>query len=67
MTDNLQERIDQFRTLQLPGQPMSMHMGTSCLIDDLWREVIRLRAENAMLKAEGLMDDAADAKRGVGL
>ena len=71
MADNLQERVEQFRTLQLPGQPMSMHMGTAYLVNDLWREVIRLRAENAMLKAEGRLDDIADAKRearfGVGL
>jgi hypothetical protein len=43
--DDLQERVQQFNKLELPGQPMAMHMGTSYLVSDLWREVQRLRAE----------------------
>lgn len=43
--DDLKERVDKFNILQLPGQPMSMHMGTSYLVNDLWREVQRLRKE----------------------
>jgi len=31
----LEERVLQYKTLQLPGQPMMTHMGTSYLIDDL--------------------------------
>lgn len=44
--DDLKERVQQFQTLRLPGQGMSMHMGTSYLVSDLWREVTKLRAEN---------------------
>ena len=38
-TIDLQKRVNQFNMLQLPGQAMVMHMGTSYLIDDLWREL----------------------------
>lgn len=41
--DNLAERVLQFQMLQLPGQPMMMHMGTANLVSDLWREVKHLR------------------------
>jgi len=41
--DELKSRIEQFNSLSLPGQGMSMHMGTSYLVNDLWREVLRLR------------------------
>lgn len=34
---DLSERVEQFHTLSLPGQPMMMHMGTSCLVSDLWK------------------------------
>jgi hypothetical protein len=34
---SLKERVDQFNTLSLPGQPRGMHMGTSDLVNDLWR------------------------------
>jgi len=40
----LETRVNQFLTLELPGQPMAMHMGTMSLVNDLWREVQRLRA-----------------------
>jgi len=43
VTDNLEERVHKFNALQLPGQPIGMHMGTSYLVNDLWREVKRLR------------------------
>jgi len=46
MTDDLKERVDQFNTLRLPGQGWLIHMGTSRLINDLWREIERLRQEN---------------------
>ena len=42
--DDLEKRVNQYNTLSLPGQPMGCHMGTSYLINDLWREVKRLRA-----------------------
>ena len=41
--DELEERVRKFNSLSLPGQPMGMHMGTSYLVNDLWREVQRLR------------------------
>lgn len=41
--DDLQDRVEKFMMLQLPGQPMMMHMGTSHLVQDLWREVRHLR------------------------
>lgn len=41
--DDLQKRVEQFRALELPGQPQMMHTGTFSLVDDLWREVQRLR------------------------
>lgn len=33
----LAERVEQFNCMELPGQPMMMHMGTSYLVNDLWR------------------------------
>lgn len=36
---DLRERVNQFMMLQLPGQPMGMHIGTSYLVSDLLRTV----------------------------
>ena len=36
---DLKNRVEQFQMLQLPGQPMAMHMGTNYLVVDLWREL----------------------------
>jgi hypothetical protein len=33
----LRERVMQFMSGRLPGQPIGMHMGTSYLVNDLWR------------------------------
>jgi len=41
----LKERVEAFNMMELPGQPRMMHMGTSYLVNDLWREVERLREE----------------------
>lgn len=41
--DDLQDRVEKFRALELPGQPKAMHMGTLYLVGDLWREVRHLR------------------------
>lgn len=41
--DDLQDRVEKFMAMKLPGQPMGMHMGTSYLVNDLWREVRHLR------------------------
>jgi len=35
--EDLKLRVNQFNALELPGQPKSMHMGTSFLVNDLWR------------------------------
>jgi hypothetical protein len=68
--DDLKERVQKFQTLSLPGQGMSMHMGTSYLVNDLWREVLRLREDGYRLTQklaqaqvdlevkQGLLDDA---------
>ena len=42
---SLEERLNQFRRLELPGQMPMMHMGTSYLVEDLWREILDLRAK----------------------
>jgi hypothetical protein len=42
---DLIERVTQFRALQLPGQPQSMHMGTSYLVNDLVARVRELEAD----------------------
>lgn len=55
MSDDLKDRVDQFRCLKLPGQPMGMHMGTAYLVGDLWAEVRRLRT------LQGLVDAAAES------
>ena len=40
---SLDERVFQFQCLELPGQPMMMHMGTSHLVSDLHGELKRVR------------------------
>lgn len=48
--DDLKERVNAFSTLSLPGQMPMMHMGTSYLVNDLWKAVRTITAENAALK-----------------
>lgn len=43
--DDLEQRVQQYNLHELPGQPMATHMGTSYLINDLWRERQKLREE----------------------
>jgi hypothetical protein len=43
MADDLEDRVHKFNAMELPGQMQMMHMGTSYLVNDLWREVKRLR------------------------
>ena len=54
--DELEEKVKQFNSHSLPGQPMAAHMGTAYLVNDLWREVQKLRAAqqgaNRMADAE---------------
>lgn len=49
MSDDLKSRVDQFHRLQLPGQPLMMHMGTSYLVNDLWKEIEKLRGHKAKM------------------
>lgn len=51
--DDLKDRVEKFRALELPGQPM-MHMGTRQLVNDLWNEVedLRLRLEGALYDSD---------------
>ena len=41
----LKEKVSAFQMLTLPGQPQTMHMGTSYLMHDLLIEVMRLNKE----------------------
>lgn len=63
MKEDLEERVNQFNSLSLPGQPMGMHMGTSYLVNDLWKEVQRLRASQPadQAGADGLCPCGAPA------
>lgn len=56
----LKDRVDDFHLMRLPGQSPMMHMGTSYLISDLWREIERLNAALSMTR-EGV--DPDEAKR----
>jgi hypothetical protein len=47
--EQLRKRVMQFKTMSLPGQPMSMHMGTSYLVGDLDKAIAAL---SAALEAE---------------
>lgn len=41
--ESLEERVKKFERMEIPGQPIAMHMGTLYLMKDLWQEVQRLR------------------------
>lgn len=43
--DDLRDRVNKFNMLELPGQPMGMHMGTSYLVNDLWHELQTAQSE----------------------
>lgn len=40
---DLESRVESFSLMELPGQPRFMHLGTSYLVNDLWREVKHLK------------------------
>lgn len=48
----LKERVLAFKTFSLPGQPVSCHMGTSYLVNDLWQEIERLTAYNGLAHSD---------------
>ncbi|MCY0146158.1 hypothetical protein OEG84_24955 [Hoeflea sp. G2-23] len=56
--EKLKDRVLKFQMLELPGQPMMMHMGTSYLVQDLWREVQSLRAALSMTRSGTDTDEA---------
>ena len=62
---DLEERVYKFQTGELPGQPMSMHMGTSYLVNDLWKEVKRLR--KIKVAATEIINAKTQAKRNIAL
>lgn len=67
MSDDLKDRIEKFNLLELPGQPMMMHMGTSYLVGDLWREINRLTANQQeqrdfIQRLERLLGEAASER-----
>lgn len=35
----LEQKVKNFNCLRLPGQGLSIHMGTSYLVNDLWRSI----------------------------
>jgi len=62
MSDDLEDRVKKFNSMALPGQPMMMHMGTNYLVNDLWREVTRLREADA--QSERAMSEALNTGDG---
>lgn len=50
--ETLKDRVEAFNSLRLPGQSMSMHMGTAYLVNDLWLMVQKLEMEVDKLKEE---------------
>ena len=52
----LDERVMQFNMLQLPGQPMAMHMGTAYLVSDLHKRVKEL--EGALRESQRCLEEA---------
>ena len=43
--EELKDRVIKFKCIELPGQPMMMHMGTSYLVNDLWSALERQEKE----------------------
>lgn len=41
----LEKRVEQFSMMQLPGQPIGMHMGTMYLVNDLLAAVKKYAEE----------------------
>lgn len=64
--DSLEDRVMQFDTMSLPGQPMMMHMGTSYLIHDLMNEVKRLRHEESSHGARMIAEERQRQMRSEG-
>jgi hypothetical protein len=52
----LDEKLNAFYNLQLPGQPKFMHMGTMRLVRDLEKEIYRLQSEPNKVEEESLKE-----------
>ena len=74
--ESLEARVMAFMTLELPGQPPMMHMGTSYLVQDLMAEVRRLSPRGRRLggwlrltdeQIEEIFQEAAGADEGTAL
>lgn len=50
MRADMAKRAEQFRMMQLPGQPMGMHMGTFYLVNDMEKVISAQAAEIARLR-----------------
>ena len=65
--EDLKKRVDDFNSLRLPGQPFGMHMGTSYLVNDLWKEIqkrdndLRKLIEELRVGGKSLSTDATHA------
>ena len=53
----LEEKLNAFYNLQLPGQPKFMHMGTMRLVRDLEKEMYRLQSVNIDLGEPNKVED----------
>lgn len=58
---DLRGRVLQFNTLQLPGQPMSMHMGTGYLVSDLLRALEYFAARRLPEEGTALLSEVLNA------
>lgn len=46
---DLKRRVQDFNLMELLGQPRIMHMGTSYLVNDLWKRIAKLEAQTEWL------------------
>ncbi len=48
MTDHeftaMKLKVEQFQSMQLPGQPLGMHMGTYYLMAQMWKTINDMRS-----------------------
>lgn len=56
------DRAERFARLELPGQPMAMHMGTSQLVHDLNKAVKQLRTELQQPRWRSVEDAPRDGR-----
>lgn len=54
MKNELQDRILDFKLMQLPGQPQMMHVGTSNLVNDL--EIAWLQSQKKLDKIQSYLE-----------